>query len=671
MKSGALPGGDLPRPRSWLRGATAGAPATSFTAVGLLSAAAGSTVAISALVVTGWLLRDLAFVAASREPYLALRLVPGAAGAVLLGTLVGLSCAVYAKAFRVLLVTAGILSIVSGLGRLGIDPGWVSLPKAFLLLLCGAGVARRLVTSAGFEPVRTSHAIGVALSATTALYRFGALTTNGLLLACAVGVVLAEMGQRARRFAWLASLATIVVYVGVRARSQLELRRPDEFLTTGAAVPDAPNLVLIVLDTVSADHLAPYGYSRLTTPGLDQFVREHAVTYTDARSASSWTLPAHASLFTGLLPSEHGATYPRNAPNDETVFVARWPAQPLAPEMTTLAELLVARGYQTAAIVANSAYLAHQFRLDQGFQHYDDRPSAQFSGRVSLVQYMGLQPEIGLLPYRDAATITRLALRWLDDHTHQEGRPFFLFLNYMDAHEPYVPPSPFDRMFDEERPVDARWPPRRLWSLLYDRELRYLDYHLTRLLRNLEERESFDNTIVIITSDHGEAFGEHGFWGHDQSLYEEVLRVPLYVKPTGRKRTDRVMTPISGTGVNFLVLEQLRVLRDDRRPEAPVIAEWHWNRARRDNSPRVQRDLVAWLEGRRKFIVGSQGELETFDLETDPKERRNLGASEKVNAEALGRAARWWNTHPLIERPPENPIEPALVERLRALGYLQ
>ena len=202
------------------------------------------------------------------------------------------------------------------------------------------------------------------------------------------------------------------------------------------APADAPNLLLIVLDTVRADHLAPYGYHRVTTPRIDAFANERATRYTRARSAGTYTLPSHASLFTGLYPSVHGADHPRA---EGQSGVSRWtlrPALGLRPDVPTLAEVLHEHGWRTAAIVANNVFLHHSFGLDRGFERYDDRDTAWTNEYLALAQYAGFALRTGHLLYRDGDEITAEALRWIDG---EGARPFFLMLNYMDAHAPYMP----------------------------------------------------------------------------------------------------------------------------------------------------------------------------------------------------------------------------------------
>jgi arylsulfatase A-like enzyme len=495
-----------------------------------------------------------------------------------------------------------------------------------------------------------------------------------VLVPAVLGLAIARPPRSgARRLATAIVAAIPLVIVLVVAHERTRLLRADQPALSVTAVPERPNLVMIVLDTVRADHLAPYGYARVTTPGLDAFVRRCATVYTEAYSASSWTLPSHASLFTGLYPGEHGAHHPRartpgNAAPSYTTF-----AQPLRRDVPTLAGRLTGEGYETAAVVANAGYLRHELGVDRGFAHYDDRWGANLNS-VLLLQLAGFQAQLGHFVHRSAESITDLALDWLVAHSAK--RPFFLFLNYMEPHFPYLPPPPGDKAFDKPQPLNPYAPHRSLHSLLYDRELLFLDEHLSRLLAGLEALGFLSNTVVIITSDHGEGFGEHGLWQHDRVLYDEVLKVPLYVKGAGPCRSATVQARTTGLDVYHLALVKLGIDAENTRRDAfEVIAEWQGSdqlAGQFNNSPfDVDRDLLAWMEGHVKWIVSSKGTVEAYDLDSDPRELHNLAVDRDQIERAQGQAARWWTAHPPIvtaHHPQE--LDAETRERMRTLGYV-
>jgi arylsulfatase A-like enzyme len=526
---------------------------------------------------------------------------------------------------------------------------------------------------AGWPPLHRGHAARTGL-ATGALacglhaLPVGLTAPNWQVLGAALAVLVLGFLPRGlpRRLGTTLPVLIPLVPALLAVRAAVTLRRPDLAPPTAAA-PAASNVLLVVLDTVRADRLGCYGHTRDTTPRLDAFAREHATRFTSARSSSSWTLPSHATLLTGLYPAEHGATHPR-AGADERTLAPAWPAQPLRADAKTLAEELRERGWQTAAVVSNPLYLRHEFGLDRGFEHYDDRPASLLWRYSALPQIFGFHVWVGRRGYRDGRTITDLALRWLQ--RERRGGPFFLALNYMEAHAPYLPEAPFDRAFGDARPEDPLHPPEALEELLYDRELAALDHQVGRLLDGLTRLELLDDTTVVITSDHGEAFGEHGFRKHDWTVFDEVVRVPLLIKPAGGRAAEVDATDVTGADV----YERMRVaagLEPDARP-APVTSEWY-----QVDEPEVweerlgvdlRRDLVCWVEEHRKVIVSTTGVVEAFDLVSDPDELRPLPLTEAEVAAAQERARRWWSDNPPLERV-TNPVDAETLERLQKLGY--
>jgi hypothetical protein len=224
------------------------------------------------------------------------------------------------------------------------------------------------------------------------------------------------------------------------------LLRPTPLFTPipgGTPATHRPNVILIVLDTVRADHLSVYGYQRNTTPHLQSFAQQ-ATLYKNSYSTGDMTLPSHASLFTGLYPSQHGAHYSLTAPLGTR----------LSSQHTTLAEILAAHGYDTRAVVANGGYLTSKLNFHQGFAFYDQRvPAVPYSAPVYLLKGRLLQYARQLSTAPDRRPPTRTAQEVheavfpLLEEFRREQRPFFLFINYMDAHYPYLPPPPFDRLF--------------------------------------------------------------------------------------------------------------------------------------------------------------------------------------------------------------------------------
>jgi len=293
-----------------------------------------------------------------------------------------------------------------------------------------------------------------------------------------------------------------------------------------------PNVLLIVLDTVRAGSLSLYGYQKQTTPNLEDLAREGAY-FESALATSPWTLPSHASMFTGRYPHE---------------LSSGWYAS-LDGTYPTLAEVLGGFGYSSAGFVANTPYCSYETGLNRGFEHFEDysvslaellRSSSLI--RRTMLQFFGLRRLTGqydILGRKNAAQVNDAFLSWLDQDSK---RPFFAFLNYFDAHDPYLPQSlrqEPDSWTREQYRLACSW-----WFMdkehltlqqveeaksAYESCIAYLDGQIGRLIDELRSRDLLDETIVVITSDHGEMFGEHGLYGHGNSLYRSVLQVPLLI----------------------------------------------------------------------------------------------------------------------------------------------
>lgn len=269
--------------------------------------------------------------------------------------------------------------------------------------------------------------------------------------------------------------------------------RKDQEQQSDRIVPR--NLILISMDTVRADHLGCYGYDRPTSPQIDTFA-ERAVVFENCTSPSSWTVPSHLSIFTSMEPATHGCVYYPKPPR-------------LNKNFETLAKIFTREGFRTAAFTGGG-YAGRRYGLDIGFEHFETR---------------GLRFEYNIIPAR----------RWLEDH---EDERFFLFLHGFNAHRPYLPPAPYDTRFSEGYSGDyniREYGPGKpkpgdedLKYVIsqYDGEIGFVDEMLGDFLTYLEQRGRLKDTLVILTSDHGDAFYEHGKCDHIHSLYAELTRVP-------------------------------------------------------------------------------------------------------------------------------------------------
>jgi arylsulfatase A-like enzyme len=346
------------------------------------------------------------------------------------------------------------------------------------------------------------------------------------------------------------------------------------------ATSDRPNVLFVVLDTVRKDRLGLYGHDRPTSPTLDALADEARV-YDQAVAPAPWTLPVHASLFTGLYPSEHGATQ----------------ENPYLEGATTLATSLSAAGYATSCYSSN-AWITSYTRLTAGFDDQDNffriMPGGALSGPLArLWKAMNDSDRLRGLADRVVAVGNALHEHLASGETEDSktpavvdrtvdfarraadrGDPFFSFLNLMDAHHPYHPPAEYAEQFapgvdstavsqnatafnagavDIE---DAEWEAIRG---LYDAEIRHMDDQLGRLFSELRSAGLFEETMVVVCADHGEMHGEHDLYGHEFNIYEPLVNVPLVVKhpalDAGREETqvelqDLYHTVLDATGVD-------------------------------------------------------------------------------------------------------------------------
>lgn len=479
-----------------------------------------------------------------------------------------------------------------------------------------------------------------------------------------------------RAFVYVTAVALIGIVVGgtVSAAVHLPGSSPSYSISEPAgqsrdAKPGGPNVVLISIDSLRADHLSSYGYPRQTSPNIDRLAAE-GVLFSQAISTTSWTLPSHVSLLTGLLPEAHGVQRPRHT-------LPGWPV--------TLAELMTAEGYQTAAVVS-APFLNSSYGMDQGFAFYDDE-SVAFSSNAD--SHVGTT----------APQVHEAAGEWL--RASQDER-FFLFVHYWDVHYDYNPPPPYDTLFDpgydgdinanafESNPrIHEGMPARDLAHIeaLYDGEIAFTDDYIGQLLDLLEELDLTSNTLVILTADHGDEFFEHGNKGHYKNLHEEVLRIPLIMRLPGELPSGvRIDDVVSLVDIAPTILDLVGV---ESRP------------------PMQGRSLLPWLSGEsseaipgtgyasflerqaavrsasEKYIYFlSTGRSQLYDLVADPQEQEDLAKQGETDSNPRARAAiaelvDWLNLQRDFRRSvPEEAAEattitdPELLQELRSLGYI-
>jgi arylsulfatase A-like enzyme len=413
------------------------------------------------------------------------------------------------------------------------------------------------------------------------------------------------------------------------------------------ARPNTPNVILITLDTLRADHLSSYGYQRSTSPNLDRLAKS-GVLFENAFSNSSWTLPAHASMFTGLLAYEHSADW----------------TQPLDGKRLTLAEALAGLGYLTAAFSANTSYVAPEWGLGQGFTRFkvhgnslvEDATSTVYGKKLAL----NILPRLGYfdIPGRKSGSqVNDEFFKWLDQ---TNGKPFFAFLNYFDLHDPYLTEAPYQTRFSDNvtngNVINFQFQAnafRRKQSLTeqeiqaeldsYDGCLAYLDAKLGEMLAELTKRGLDKNTLVIVTSDHGEAFGNHDLFGHGNGLYLDTLHVPLIFVWPGKIPSDiRVSHLVSLHNIPASVMALIGTTNGPSFPGRPLGDFWSGNAANfgsevvlselspgrfkdgPSNYPTRKGGLRSLVNEDWHFILSESGATELYAWRNDLNETRNL-----------------------------------------------
>lgn len=412
---------------------------------------------------------------------------------------------------------------------------------------------------------------------------------------------------------------------------------PGTHAARRAPVLHRPNVVLITMDTVRADHLSAYGYDRKTTPNLDRFAAR-GVLFQNAIAATSWTLPSLASIFTGLLPHQNGA-------NAFRIMNTGW---------ADIGSVLEKHGYQTAGFNANIFYGQAGWGLGHGFDFYDDDPTTLgYNLGRTLVGRTIIQPlyqEFGTYNAffrRDAGQLNADVFRWL---RNRPSGPFYLYINYFDAHSPYIAPAPYDRRFGKmPEAVLQRWgfavdlhpaepvPASQKAGLVdgYDDSLSYIDAQIGKLVHALEATPGWKNTIVIVTADHGEAFGEHGSFQHGCDLHREEIHVPLIVFGSGIPSGRRILPAVPIRDLFSTVLDlalgpavpmhQTSLARfwEDNPSSVlapPVVSELSASRVKQDTGE-ISLTTAQW-----HYLLKLNGQQQLYDWATDPGERHNLSS---------------------------------------------
>jgi arylsulfatase A-like enzyme/Tfp pilus assembly protein PilF len=399
-----------------------------------------------------------------------------------------------------------------------------------------------------------------------------------------------------------------------------------------------PNILIVTIDTLRADRVRCYGYEKINTPIMDQLSRE-GVLFEDVSCAVPLTLPSHTSIFTGLYPFSHKMRH-------NLSYIKGW-------DKLTLAEILRQQGYKTAAFIGSSI-LDSKFGLEHGFNIYDDN----FSDTKD--QQWKAYAE------KRASTVAKSALDWLQQN--KEGK-FFLWIHFFDPHEPYIPPEPFKSQYPEKP---------------YDGEVAYADSVLGKVFAKLKEWQLYRNTLIIVTSDHGEGLGEHKERDHGFFIYESTLRVPLIFFWEGNiPRGKRVKVPVRLIDIMPTVLDLLDVpltTTIDGKSFSSLILGKEGKQYNPRGEPSYAesyyaRIILNWSElrglreGNWKYIDAPKPEL--YNLTSDPKELRNLyQAKKKIALSLKAELERIASGEKAALAKAEQTPDPKLLAKLESLGYL-
>ncbi len=507
----------------------------------------------------------------------------------------------------------------------------------------------------------TAPALLVMVLAFTAAFFFAPVLEQSALL-------------RRASLAGLALSITVAFYSGLGSSTAPALAPFD--LDTAAAGPVGRyNVLLISLDSLRADHVGCYGYQRDTSPSIDKLASE-GVRFANAVATSSWTLPTHLTMVTSRYQTAHGVVHDTNV---------------LSSATPTLAEILKANGYTTAGFVS-APYVAGHYGHARGMDSFVDLSAAYEHRREARSAVV-------------APEITKKAVEWLEDNRDER---FFLFLHYFDIHYDYVPPAPFDRLFDpdysgsidgtdfiERDDVNPDMDPRDLAHILalYDGEIRFTDSHVGMVLRKLEELGLDGNTLVVLVADHGEEFFEHGNKGHHRSLYREVLDIPFIVRFPERRYAGRVVdeqaslvdimpTILDVTGVegptDMEGLSLLDFLGDTKRVlRGAVYGELYDKRGFNVQVARRTPSSTA-IQHFNRILHPRRSPWEYYDRSVDRDEQRDIHEERSAElTEQLDLMARWlqqrWMVHREFQARSQGSehieLDAETVERLKSLGY--
>lgn len=418
-----------------------------------------------------------------------------------------------------------------------------------------------------------------------------------------------------------------------------------------SAPSGAPNVLFVVVDTLRSDHLSSNGYPRETSPNLDRLAAT-GTSFTHAYSTSSYSLTSHVSLMTGKNNFEHGIEWD----NPTALKAASFP---------TIAEVMKKNGYRTGGFSANNFWVTKEEGFDRGFIHFEDffqtpgeyliRP---FFGRVFDKIYHRIFKYSDFIGRRSAADETQSVINWIGQ---KPENPFFVFVNYIDTHDPYLPPQPYRSMFstqanpggilnNELGRKDPQLTPEQAQGEIdaYDGAINYVDKNIGDLVREAEIATG-GNLLVIITSDHGEGFNEHNTYLHGRSLYREEIQVPLIINsPAGIPANQKIDQPVSLISIPATILDIVGIEPPKEFTGKPLSDLWNtqavpsgWDDplaeiAQHDWDPEKSPVFFGWIKSlinpAWQYIEYENKNPEIFSVQDDPNQTLNLAGESEMSS---------------------------------------
>ncbi len=538
--------------------------------------------------------------------------------------------------FRFAAISYGLIGAVIG-GGVGL--GTVILPllardaRSAAALAAGSSAALLGLAVARFRIVRDVFAEHLPIGTSQGMMVHGGLLVGGLVVLLLVRALVLRLSRReSTGIGACAALAIALVLVGFVATAGLDMMTAEATPPQAPGTAQGPNVILIIADTLRADHIGAYGSKVTKTPNIDRIAKD-GVVFENTFANSTWTRPSVSTILTSLYPSSHKVMYKTD----------------LLPDgVTTIAETMKGAGYRTVGYVTN-INVAPSFHFEQGFQEYYYLSPEFFFGATDSAAKLAFYSGMRLLRerfiskdkwvqnyYQDAQTVNGAALPWLDKNG---GGAFFTLIHYMDPHDPYFE-IPYNGVaiarVDNDNPDPSQ---RDRMARLYASNIEYLDRFVGNLIEALKSSKNYDNTVIAFVSDHGEAFYEHKGWWHGNTLYDEESRVPLIVKlakndkagtrvKTWVQLLDVAPTLAGAAGVPAPEIWQGRDLFSDAPPPVALFQE-------EDHEGNVLHSIRTekW-----KLILANEGSprglapVELYDLQADPGETKNVASA---NAEVI------------------------------------